>query len=117
MQNIDDLKKACLGRLERMDKLIEQYEEVAYQELKFDDEHAKPSRSDGTYFTRMEEFNTLMKQFIEHADFIRRIEALGMKDKGLEDNKDELYHMLKNLPSEKVDMLLEVLSSAARPSN
>jgi len=117
METIEDLKKSCLSRLERMDKLIEQYEAVAYQELVFVEGEAVPGRTTSQYFARMDEFNVLMKQFIEHADFIRRIEALKLKDTGLDDTKDELYHMLKHLPSDKVEVLMGLIANVARSPN
>jgi len=117
METIEDLKKSCLSRLERMDRLIEQYEKVAYQELVFAEGEKAPARNTQQYMARMEEFNTLMKQFIEHADFIRRIESLKLKDGGINDAKDELYHMLKHLPNDKVTTLMDLISNVARSPN
>lgn len=91
------MKRRMLDRLRKMDALLSSYEDHVLAPLPEDYQTPLPGTNE--FLMLQNKWQTLMDKFVNASEFIRRVDALEIKQDSdpNEFADDELYHFMKSL--------------------
>lgn len=122
--DLKDLKAPFMRRLLKMDALASKLEEVIFKDIENlnMEDLDNIQRASGKFQLILEEYQNLIQLLHGNANFLRMVESLEQKERLEKDKKlkpgdessyetDELYHFLKNMKPETVQLLTQIMKN------